>query len=214
MSTSWPICDHVDKTTIRLFGQPVQVATGIIGAVKMVELEARRTTKYGRWLVDHKAPAEIQCGACRVIRGDGGAVTIHNHSEHSHWHTFDIRPWENPMSDAGVPRMDFDRFGDRDGIRFVNIWKKAGWRWGGDWSRSRRHTRFVFAHEGHDISTGRVDTMHFEYELSRKAAKRRGSLRRLRLYRARHPIFMGKLLKAEHAKSCKQLYRMFREGSA
>ena len=215
MSTSFPICDHADLKTIRLLGSPVPFAEPAIGLVKLTELELLRVSEYARWISDHKAPAEIQVFACRAISGTDAPVTIHDHSEHSHGHTIDIRPPWNPMNDSGIFHSDFDDHGgNKDGIAFVNCWKAAGWRWGATWDRSKGSTRRAFANEGHQIRSGRVDPMHFELELTPAQARRRGSLSRLRAYRVRHPIYMKKVLADEKVKTCAALRAKWFKGEA
>jgi hypothetical protein len=78
------------------------------------------------------------------------------------------------MRDDGVFHTDFDRFGVDDGVAFVMAFYRAGFRWGAIWTSPLDHpladiekqVRKVFGKKGKSIRDGRVDTMHFELELS------------------------------------------------
>ncbi len=112
------------------------------------------TTKYGQ---EVRRSGIVWTYACREVRGGS------THSEHSHPIALDINPPANPLKDDGVLRTDFGRFGIEDGVGFVNAFKEAGFRWGGDWSTDPSNTERVLRSNERKVRDGRVDPMHFEY---------------------------------------------------
>lgn len=215
MSISWPILGWDDPRLVEawLFGRRVRLARAAIPALKWAELRARRT-RYGRWLAERdQAEVPIWTYAYRPIRGSSGPVSPDNHSEHVHGHTIDLDPPRNPMREDGVLVCDFARFGVRDGTRFLAAFLPA-FRWGGTWSTSRLEARRALRRVGERIRDGRVDPMHLELVLTQEQVRETRWLRRLRAYRAAHPLYMARVLRSAGVRGCRELLEAWREGRA
>src|SRR5262249_9186815 len=138
-----------------------------------------KQTQYGAFLCTRPDWTWFQTFAFRVIRGDGGPVGPENHSEHAHSIAVDIRPFANSMREDGVLITDFDKFGLEDGVAFVSASLTAGFRWGGNWVEPFDYpgavaaARHAIANKNHKVRDGRVDTMHFELELTPEQVKAR-----------------------------------------
>lgn len=127
---------------------------------------AAHRSQYGAWLLERLRDgyaSDLQTYACRSIRGGS------SHSEHSHTVAFDVRPWDNPLSDRGFLITDFDRFGAADGEAWLHAIGDPipglgpAWQWGGSlYSEDVDVWIACFRRRGSRITTGRVDAMHFE----------------------------------------------------
>ena len=179
MSTEWPL-DRVEAKPVMFSndGLTAAIAPEAVLPFRLAEALAKKT-KYGQFLCTRPDWTWFQTFAFRPIRGDGGPVSSANHSEHSHSIAVDIRPFANPMRDDGVLITDFDRDGVEDGVAFVSAFLKAGFRWGGNWVAPSNYpgavaaARQAIANNGHKVHDGRIDTMHFELELTPDQVKAR-----------------------------------------
>ena len=159
MSSAFSLCELSDHAQVSIFGI-AGTAPGLSrwheDAVEPIEraIAAALKTRYGQDCT--KNGFGIWTYACRDIRA--GA----SHSEHAHPLAVDINAPKNGMSDAGILHTDFHKFSREDGAAFVNAFKRAGFRWGGDWSTNPIGPNF-FDKAGQKIRDGRVDAMHFEY---------------------------------------------------
>jgi hypothetical protein len=164
---SWP--DPIPQSKPALFGREVGVHPKAGLPFRLVEALALQT-RYGQLLASAPDWTWFQTFANRGIRSADPPI----HSEHSHSIAVDVRPAFNPMRDDGVFLSDFDRFGVDDGVAFVMAFYRAGFRWGAIWTSPLDHSlpdierqvKKVFGKQGKSIRDGRVDTMHFELELS------------------------------------------------
>jgi D-alanyl-D-alanine carboxypeptidase len=163
----WP--DPIPQSKPVLFGRAVAVHPKAVLPFQLAEALALQT-RYGQLLRSAPDWTWFQTFANRGIRSADPPI----HSEHSHSIAVDVRPAFNPMRDDGVFLTDFDRFGIDDGVEFVMAFYRAGFRWGAIWTSPLDHSltdieklvRGAFAKKGQGIRDGRVDTMHFELELS------------------------------------------------
>jgi peptidoglycan hydrolase-like protein with peptidoglycan-binding domain len=179
MSTGWSL-DRVEAKPVMFSndGLTAAIAPDAVLAFRLAETLAKRT-QYGAFLCTRPDWTWFQTFAFRPIRGDGGPVTPDNHSEHAHSIAVDIRPFANPMRDDGVLITDFDTFGLEDGVAFVSAFLKAGFRWGGNWVEPFNYpgavaaARQAIANANHKVRDGRIDTMHFELELTPDQVKSR-----------------------------------------
>ena len=208
-------CQSRDRVTIRLFGSREVWHRLGVGQVKFAELLALRT-KYGQFLRQRQAEgntSDVQTYACRDIRGS--TTTYSNHS----WpRAVDIQPSLNPMRDDGVLECNFTNYGFVDGFRFVSSFIAASFDWGANWitedQRAERISRWDLRRIGKKIRDGRVDAMHFEIGQGTGPWTDRKVVRKLRAYRAKHPVYMAGVLKAAKVNSCVKLLRAWKSGDA
>ena len=166
MSHEWTLCPQTIERPV-ILGRATSLDPRVVVAYRVAEHQAMRT-RYGKFLRERyiQDVFAFQTGNCRNIDGSTPA-TVGGHSEHAHWHTVDIRPPVNPVHNDGVLTCEFDKFGLDDGVQFMRAFLHDGWfRWGGTWSSSLAKAREALARNGQQISTGKVDPMHFELALS------------------------------------------------
>lgn len=164
MTSQWPLCRG--EVSVNTVAGSRTWTPGASRALQATLLRVEKGSKYGAHLIDlqRRFGNFIQTYACRSIRG-GGA-----HSEHSHPVAFDVWPGANPMSDRGILITNFAMFGAADGEKFLHSimdpppgMGRGIWQWGGGlYSDSVQTAIACFRRRGHDISSGRVDAMHFE----------------------------------------------------
>ena len=126
------------------------------------------------------------------------------------------------MRDDGVFVSDFDKYGLLDGVRFVGAFLAAGFDWGATWDDTDgasedercRLTRRTLLRNGEKISSGRIDPMHFELDDDSDVWTTKRALRKLRAYRARHPIYVAQVLKDANADNLRELLVKWKKGDA
>lgn len=211
MATWGKPCELDNRITIRLFGAAKVWHRAGVGYVKYAELLAMRT-RYGRFLAKRLANGhllDVQTYSCRTVRGGS------DWSMHAWPRAVDIRPEENPMSDSGVLRTDFDLFGLVDGVRWLMAWSLAGFKWGAIWARISGpiEARHLLKENGRTIRDGRVDPMHFEIE-DPEPKSRSYWVKRVRRFARRHPIYMRKVFKAARVRTARELVEKWYAGEA
>lgn len=165
MSKQWEVCPKRGLVRVRLLGSTITCNALLVPQLRAFASMALYT-RYGKWLMEQSGA--VQCYACRQARGSSG------HSEHAHGTALDVRPGSNPMTTPIGGRRrpilvtDMARFGVGDGVAFVNAAKRAGFRWGADWTTDLRLTGKVLARNGREnVYVNRVsDAMHLESALT------------------------------------------------
>jgi hypothetical protein len=209
MSTWGPPCIANERTTIKLFGSNKTWDKKGVLAMKYAELLARNT-KYGAFVarLGSRNAATVQTYACRPITGTTGTYSLHS------WpRAVDIRPPENPFSYDGLLKCEYNKFGRRDGLRFVKSFLAAGFRWGATWSHGAGDAKQALRRVGQHISTGRVDAMHFELD-QEPQVNRSFWRKRLRKYARQHAIYWAKVKKDAKVKNAAELIDKWEKGQA
>lgn len=161
MSRGFDACPKSGLIRVRFFGSKITIHKDLLLPFQAFAALALYTS-YGRDLFN--TPGAVQSYNCRSQRGNSTP------SEHARGTAIDIRPPQNPYrATDGSPKpqmvTDMAKFGLRDGIAFVNAAKRAGFRWGGDWSIDLRITGRVLALNGKpNTFVNRIsDPMHLEF---------------------------------------------------
>lgn len=201
-----PPCAQINLQSIKLFGCTKTVHKEAVLSFKVAELLAS-ASKYGQELTKLDNNYKVQTFVCRPIRGS------ESYSRHAYGIAVDIKPWVNPMRDDGLLYTDFDKFGVKDGYKFVKAWTDAGFRWGGIWSSIGSAVlgalRLI---QGAKVRSGRTDPMHMELGDSPVPVS---DLRKVVAgFKEKEPELYAQALKKAKAENMDELFAAWKAGRA
>lgn len=201
-----PPCTMSNLQGISLFGCSKVVHKEAVLSFKVAELLST-ATKYGRELLRIDNNYKVQTYVCRPIRGS------ESYSRHAYGIAVDIKPWLNPMRDDGLLYTDFDKFGVKDGYRFVKAWTDAGFRWGGIWSSVASAVLGALRlAQGAKVRSGRTDPMHME--LGDSPVPTRKLRKVVAEFKENEPELYALALKKAKARNMDELFAAWKAGRA